>query len=186
MSEFTLFWSEDHQEFKFGDGRFYHQGPTDTEPTHDLAHLIVAANGGLHWLPDENDANVRICEYNAVFVEVLLGNIFNHLKYKLDRGLILNNTIKHMRWFVEHHYAPFPVVPEEAYRAMCLRLQPEIIGFVAPLFFDLRSVETGQEDYRKLEHVIGFSRQKDYRKTPGQHIFAGMAYHILAGLAPAK
>lgn len=135
-----LCWRREQQTFAFGDTVYAHEGPTKTNPSHDLAHLLIAANGGLPWLPRGN--SWRLAEYNAVFIETLL----NHIRYAvvsrpMDGAVILKRTLRHARWFVEKHYAPFPVPAEEAYRLFCWEIDPVVIGRLSPLFFDLRAME---------------------------------------------
>jgi hypothetical protein len=135
-----LCWRRERQTFAFGDTVYAHEGPTKTNPSHDLAHLLVAANGGLPWLPFGE--SWRLAEYNAVFIETLL----NHIRYAvvsqpIGGAVILKRTLRHARWFVDKHYAPFPVPAEEAYRLFCWQIYPSVIGRLSPLFFDLRAKE---------------------------------------------
>lgn len=135
-----LCWRREQQTFAFGRTVYAHQGPAKTNPSHDLAHLLIAANGGLPWLP--HGESWRLAEYNAVFIETLL----NHIRYAvvsrpMEEAVILKRTLRHARWFVEKHYAPFPVPAEEAYRLFCWEIDPAVIGRLSPLFFDLRAVE---------------------------------------------
>jgi len=138
--DLSLCWRREHQTFAFGDTVYVHRGPTKTNPSHDLAHLLIAANGGLPWLPVGESR--PLAEYNAVFIETLL----NHIRYAIvtrpmDGADILKRTLRHTRWFVEKHYAPFPAPAEEAYRMFCWGIDSAVIARLSPLFFDLRAVE---------------------------------------------
>lgn len=135
-----LCWRRERQTIACGDTVYTHEGPTKTNPSHDLAHLLIAASGALPWLPLGETR--RLAEYNAVFVETLLNNIrWAVLARPMDDAAILKHTLRHARWFVEKHYAPFPVPAEEAYRRFCWGIDPSVVGRLSPLFFDLRGVE---------------------------------------------
>jgi hypothetical protein len=138
--ELRLCWRRERQTIACGDTVYTHEGPTRTNPSHDLAHLLIAANGALPWLPLGETR--RLAEYNAVFAETLLNNIrWAVVSRPTDDAAILKQTLRHARWFVEKHYAPFPVPAEEAYRLICWGLDPSVIGRLSPLFFDLRGLE---------------------------------------------
>jgi hypothetical protein len=143
----TLFlcWRRDRQTFGCGDAVFVNEGRTSTNPSHDLAHLLIAANGGLPWHPVGETR--RLAEYNAVFIEHLLDQIYNFIIWRAsDASTVLRKTLHHARWFVEEHYAPFPVPAEEAYRLFCWEVDPSTIGRLSPLFFQLRSLERRTPD----------------------------------------
>jgi hypothetical protein len=135
-----MHWRRERQSFAFGDAVYSHEGRTKTNPSHDLSHLLIAANGGLPWLPFGE--SWRFAEYNAVFTETLLNHVyFAIVSRPVDGATILKRTLRHARWFVEKHYAPFPVPSEEAYRLYCWKIDPSVIGRLSPLFFELRALE---------------------------------------------
>ena len=45
--DLRLCWRRERQIFALGDAIYDHKGPTKTNPSHDLAHLLIAANGNL-------------------------------------------------------------------------------------------------------------------------------------------
>lgn len=49
--EFGLTWTPQQQEFTARGLRFLHEGQTPTFPSHDLAHLLIAAMPALEWHP---------------------------------------------------------------------------------------------------------------------------------------
>jgi hypothetical protein len=143
--DLRLCWRREWQTIACGNTLYTHDGPTKTNPSHDLAHLLIAANGALPWLPLGESR--RLAEYNAVFVETLLNNIrWAIVSCPMDDAAILKHTLRHARWFVEKHYAPFPMPAEEAYRTFCWGIDPAVIGRLSPLFFDLRGLEVLASD----------------------------------------
>jgi hypothetical protein len=181
-SELRLCWRREHQMIAFGDMVYAHKGPTKTNPSHDLAHLFVAANGGLPWLP-RGEAR-PLAEYNAVFVETLL----NHIRYAvvsrpMDGADILRRTLRHARWFVEKHYAPFPVPAEEAYRLFCWQIDPIVIGRLSPLFFDLRTVELQAPGGPEEGVSLTFAASHAPPVAGGAAAFAARVGEILAGVS---
>jgi hypothetical protein len=130
----------------FHQGEVYaHEGPTNTDPTHDMAHLIIALGSRLAWMPEGDQ--LRVAEYNAVFVEHLLDNSYWCVtNQSIEANSILKCTLDYARWFVEQHYAPFPIPTEEAYRQFCGGIDPDAVVGLAPLFFELKRRER-QCDY---------------------------------------
>lgn len=87
---------------------YRHKGPTNTYPTHDLAHVIVAASSNLSWLPTATGDELRMAEYNAVLMENLFDKTLYFVKHKKpDIDTILRPALKYPRWFVDKHFAPF-------------------------------------------------------------------------------
>jgi hypothetical protein len=70
-------WTPERQSIRVGDREFSHDGPICTHPSHDLTHLLIAANGNLPWAPEGDNGTIKIAEYNAVFLEHLLNNAYN-------------------------------------------------------------------------------------------------------------
>jgi hypothetical protein len=106
-----LFWSASYQLISYKGECFRHAGTTDTLPSHDLAHLLVAAISGLDWNPGI-EATARQAEYNAVLLE----NFLMHAYLSPTRSPrdVADATMRHMSWFVEDHYAPFPLTAAES------------------------------------------------------------------------
>lgn len=121
---------------------YVHDGPTDTLPSHDLAHLLVGMGSNLPWCPTGPDAEVRVSEFNAAVLENLLSFTYEHVACRsvgLDE--ILPKTLQYARWFVEKHYAPFPMPLEEAYRRFCLGIDAEAITSLSHYFFTQKERE---------------------------------------------
>jgi hypothetical protein len=130
---------------------FVHEGPTNTEPSHNVAHLLLAASGGLCWFPAGEIDTVRVAEYNAVFLENLFHNSYMCIVSRsIEPRAILPLTIKYARWFVEHHFAPFPLTAEEAYCQFCRGLNPEMLTRLSPVFFEQKRKEQ-QTDYKNRQ-----------------------------------
>jgi hypothetical protein len=176
-----LCWRRDRQTFAFGDVIYVHEGPTKTNPSHDLAHLLIAANGGLPWLP--RGESLRLAEYNAVFIETLLNLIrYAVVSRPLDGVIILKRTLRHARWFVEKHYAPFPVPAEEAYRLFCWEIDASVIGRLSPLFFDLRTLELLAPGGPEGGVAICFAASQSPPAVDAAAKFAGRVGEILGGI----
>jgi hypothetical protein len=125
------------RQIMFHDGRIYvNNGPTDTLPSHDLAHLLVGLCSNLPWCPTGSDTEVRVSEFNAAVLENLLSYTYEHVAQRSIRlDEIIPKTLLYSRWFVEKHYAPFPMSMEEAYRRFCLGIDAEAITDFAHYFF---------------------------------------------------
>jgi hypothetical protein len=180
-----LYWSEGWQGFHCDGQRYAHEGPTATHPSHDLAHLLVAANGALAWYPLGSDADVRLAEYNAVFVENLLCRVYWSVRGSADPDptRILSDTLKHLRWFVDQHYAPFPLLAEEAYRRLCWDIRPSVISRLAPLFFDQRSIEA-QPDHRNRPTLLQFERTQHFATSDAAKLrYVELVYTIIRSIA---
>jgi hypothetical protein len=137
-----FWWSPERQVIFHRSGVYVHEGWTPTSPSHDLAHLLVAMSSQLLWLPQGTDDEVRLAEYNAVFLEHLLSNAYNCVVLRsIAPKEVLANTLLFVRWFVEKHYAPFPVAPEEAYRQFCWGIDAAVVSSLAAYFFVLRARE---------------------------------------------
>lgn len=153
---------------------FVHEGPTKTEPSHDLAHLLLAVTGGLQWFPDGEPDAVRIAEYNAVLLEHLFDGIYNSVIHgSIASGAILRRSIEYARWFVEQHFAPFPLTPEEAYRQFCWGLDVKAVTRLSPVFFEQKRLER-QGGYRNNQWTLNLSSTR--RVAPDKD---GLAFQTL-------
>lgn len=152
------FWSPTRQVIAVDDDRFSYYSPINTEPSHDVAHLIVAASKRLLWKPAGTKADISLAEYNAVFIENLFDKAFNVVYAKsVPRDEVLIQTINHARWFVEKHYAPFPIPPEEAYRRFCFGVRAEITVRLFPHFYKVKFFEKVNPSYRSQTFNIKFA-----------------------------
>jgi hypothetical protein len=126
----------------FGSQIYTHEGAVRTHPSHDLLHLIVAANGQLPWAPQGDMATVKLAEYNVVFLEHLLGATFSRIATGRGRGgSDLPGTLAHMRWFVEKYFRPFPASAEQAYAELSRNIDVSTIVRLLPCFFALKRSE---------------------------------------------
>lgn len=138
---------------------FRNDSATATEPSHDLAHLLAGANGGMLWHPIGDNQQRRIAEYNAVFIENFLSKCYYAVKgHGQQPSTILPEVLDYMRWFTGVHYAPFPVMAEEAYRQFCWAISPPTMSRLSSLFFQLREVETNDKQARSKKIEIAFPR----------------------------
>lgn len=129
-------WSPERQEIFHKRKVYAHEGLTNTPPSHDLAHLIVAMSSNLHWLPQGQTDRIRLAEYNAVLLEHLLANSYDCIVMRtISADRVLPKTLAHARWFVEVHYAPFPVAAEEAYRQFCQGIHPAAASRLSGYYF---------------------------------------------------
>jgi len=144
-------WGPERQTLYCGTESFTHEGPAQTEPSHDLAHLLIAAAGNLPWRPAGEDKLVRHAEYNAVFVETLLDQIYNCVVFRSIRpDAILAECLRYGRWFVEEHFAPFPMPAEEAYRLFCRNINAAPLVRLSPYFFAQKRLERPRPNDVKL------------------------------------
>jgi precorrin-6B methylase 1 len=151
----SMKWTPAKQVISFGNSEFYHDGPITTDPSHDLAHLIIAANGNLYWSPQGDRETLKLAEYNAVFLEHLLNNIYNCVVSQKQSELdAFSQTLAHARWFVEKHFAPFPLSPEEAYCQFCRHIDPEMIVGLSPYFFEQKRAERNNSDYKRMSWML--------------------------------
>jgi hypothetical protein len=178
-----LLWQQDKQTFYCDSLVYTHEGPTKTRPTHDLAHLFIAANDAMPWAPIGGDEAIRMAEYNAVFLENLLCNAHYFVDGRVAKPSILSTSIQHARWFVEKHYVPFPVPAEEAYRRFCWGIVPSTISRLAPLFFSLREQEQHDPQYGVHGIELHFSRD-DNPSAEGDAVrFSDTIHEVLAAVA---
>ena len=149
ITEFGMRWEPNFQVF-YGSGKiFANNGTTNTVPTHDLAHLLIGACGNLEWCPEGGQEEVRLAEYYAVFIENLFDKVHGHtVNGTYKRDTVLHESIEYARWFVDVHYAPFPIPAEEAYRRFCRHMDVAAIVRLSPLFFALKHVERTFPEYR--------------------------------------
>ena len=91
----------------YDDGRIeprQNHEPPPTQAAHDIAHFICAFHKDLEW--DYISYPPHIAEFNAVFVEYLLGSFSHH--YYLNLDIDLNEAYdvisSKMKWFTYEHY----------------------------------------------------------------------------------
>ncbi len=132
--------------------------PIATEPSHDLSHLFVAANGSLPWAPGRGVVNSQLAEYNAVFVEYLLHVVYSHVYLdNIPESDIIENHKSHMNWFVATHYAPFPLQVDQAFKTIAIHLDRQLIVRLSPLFFHLHEREYNDRSFKSNGVRIEFT-----------------------------
>lgn len=160
ITEFGMRWEPNFQVF-YGSGKiFANNGTTNTVPTHDLAHLLIGACGNLPWCPEGGQEEVRLAEYYAVFIENIFDKVYAHIiNGTFNRDTTLYEAITYARWFVDVHYAPFPIPAEEAYRRFCRNMDVAAIVRLSPLFFALKHVERTFPAYRDQIWELHFNTE---------------------------
>lgn len=137
----TFDWGPDRQRIAADDVVFEHEGPAGTRAEHDVAHLMLAANGRLPWCPQGSRSEVCLAEFNAVHLEVLLVTAAAGVSLEQHLRAALPGVIPHMRWFTDVHYAPFPIPMEEALARFWAELLPFRVAPMLPLFRRMRTAD---------------------------------------------
>jgi len=168
VKHLKFYWSPQHQLFSCDSDKFERYGYIQTNPSHDLVHLLIAANGNMPWKPVESREQTCFAEYNAVLLEHLLVNCFNAAALaSMAPEQIVPEAQKFMRWFVLVHYAPFPVSEEEAFHRFSINLDIECIVRLFPYFYSVRTQECFNSDYRSETYDLEFTSEDDpIRKAP--------------------
>jgi precorrin-6B methylase 1 len=157
-AKYAMNWTPEMQSISVDGQNFVHDGPIKTDPSHDLAHLMIAANGNLLWAPEGRSDAIKLAEYNAVFLEHLLNNTYNGVLAKSNDGTALFlQTLAHARWFVEEHFAPFPIPSEEAYCQFCWHIDDEMIVRLSPYFFNQKRAERDDTNYKLKSWAVQIS-----------------------------
>jgi Family of unknown function (DUF6065) len=179
-------WTPERQSIRVGDREFSHDGPICTHPSHDLAHLLIAANGNLPWAPEGDKGTIKIAEYNAVFLEHLLNNAYNSIIQGQNRTQIaFELALRHARWFVEKHFAPFPLSAEEAYCQFCAYIDPDKIANLSNYFYEQKKAERADADYMRKSWQIVFN--SDTQPTIQEHngiVFQALVQGLIGRLKP--
>src|SRR5437588_13025353 len=99
--EFGMFWSPERQAVYCDNDAFTHQGQTPTDPSHDLAHLLIAASGTLPWKPGGWRKKAKLAEYNAFLIENILDLTYNCVICRsIHVDEVLPKALSRARWFV--------------------------------------------------------------------------------------
>lgn len=156
-------WSHAGQRIFCDEEVFAHEGPINTDPTHDCAHLLVAANGGMLWRPVGDPDQIRIAEYNASVLEHLLDETFNYAGYRPTRQTqgrqeVIEKAVQYAVWFVEKHFTPFPMSAKEALKVFTSKLNEESIVRLSPHFFTMkRSERMNARQFKRGQVDLAFS-----------------------------
>ncbi|MFQ3584361.1 MAG: hypothetical protein SNJ85_05430 [Cyanobacteriota bacterium] len=160
--QLKFYWSPQHQLFSCDGAKLEGHGYIQTNPSHDLVHLLIAANGNMPWQPVETREQTCFAEYNAVMLEHLLVNCFNTAVVgSMTAEQIIPEARKFLKWFVSDHYAPFPVSEEEAFRRFAEHLDIQCIVRLFPYFYNLRAWECLIPDYRNEIYDLEFTSEDD-------------------------
>jgi hypothetical protein len=142
-------WSPAQQSFYFASERYVHRGPTNTNPSHDVAHVLVAATSSLKWLPLQSDVEIRLAEFNAVLCETWLDRVF-HVVFteRIKPDDLVEGVIAHARWFVEQYYVPFPLGWHAACVQFLVGMNLDCLVRLSPVFFKQRwrEIANGETD----------------------------------------
>jgi hypothetical protein len=160
--QLKFYWSPQFQLFSCDGAKLEGHGFIQTNPSHDLVHLFIAANGNMPWQPVESREQTCFAEYNAVLLEHLLVNCFNAAVLEsMAPEQIVPEARKFLKWFVSEHYAPFPVSEEEAFRRFAEALDIDCIVRLFPYFYSLRAWECFSPDYRAETYDLEFTSEDD-------------------------
>ncbi|MEN9203566.1 MAG: hypothetical protein Q6K80_04750 [Thermostichus sp. DG_1_6_bins_120] len=160
--QLKFYWSPQYQLFSCDGAKLEGHGYIQTNPSHDLVHLLIAANGNMPWQPVDTREQTCFAEYNAVMLEHLLVNCFNTAAVgSMSAEQIIPEARKFLKWFVSDHYAPFPVSEEEAFRCFAQHLDIECIVRLFPYFYNLRAWEWLSPDYRNEIYDLEFTSEDD-------------------------
>ncbi|MDY6781924.1 MAG: hypothetical protein SW833_05125 [Cyanobacteriota bacterium] len=158
LRRLSFYWSPNRQRFACNETVIENQSSIGTDPSHDLAHLIIAANGELPWSPRGDRDRVCYAEYNAVLVENLFDKTCNAIVFGTSvMGDAMGEALKHMDWFVTQHYAPFPSSSRIAYRHFCRRINPFAIASLFPYYLEVKRYERSHPSYRNAEYKLDFT-----------------------------
>jgi hypothetical protein len=182
----TMTWTPERQWIRAEDREFIHDGPICTHPSHDLAHLMIAANGNLLWAPDGDKPAIKIAEYNAVFLEHLLNNTYNCIMQgQDDTQVAFERARQHARRFVENHFAPFPLSAEEAYSQFSYYIDPDRIANLSNYFFEQKKAERADVDFmRKSWHVAVVGNTSPVQQEQNGIVFQALVRGIITRLKP--
>lgn len=142
FDESGMDWSPERQILIHQSRVYLHRGATLTPPSHDIAHLLVGTCTGSRWIPRGELDEIKLAEFSAIVIEHLLARIYGStLGSSSTTEEITAQTRTHGRWFVERHYAPFPLSYQEAEQRFISSLDIESLTRLCPLFFEQKHKE---------------------------------------------
>jgi hypothetical protein len=187
MTALGMSWGAARQRIFCGEESFEHEGPIHTDPSHDCAHVLIAACSRLPWRPVGDRETVKLAEYNASVLEHLLDLVYS---CGCLRSVRLDNVLTaakwYANWFVTTHYAPFPVPAADALRILCGGLDVDAVVRLSPHFFTLKRDERGDMPrVRGRQIEIAFERDDkpvaDEASVRLQGILHGQLRQLIAG-----
>lgn len=162
MKQLEFHWGPQQQRFCCDDQFLEGHGTILTDPSHDLVHLIIAANGQLAWQPTSDRNHTCMAEYNAVLLEHIFVNTFDCITLKsIPESEIWPKSRQFMQWFTRDHYAPFPMTEEEAAEQFLDRINPKLVSRLFPYFFSLKFRERTDPTYRRADYHFLFTSEDD-------------------------
>jgi len=141
--DYAMLWSPGAQMMSNGREAFVHDGPIGTLPSHDLTHLIIAANGALGWRPAGERADIYRAEYNVVMLENLYDKIYRASLGELSMADVVPQVAAHLDWFVNKLFVPFPASAKQAIEQFATGLRAEPAVRLSPHFYDMKHAEIG-------------------------------------------
>jgi hypothetical protein len=158
VGDYAMLWSPAGQMMGDGAEAFWHEGPINTLPSHDLAHLLVAASSKLEWRPSGDHQGIFFAEYNAVMTEHLLDKLYRaHIDKTTPPSEVAAGLLSHGRWFVEEHFVPFPATAQVALRRWAAGMDAGRLATLSPYFFDMKKGEREDPDYANRTWTARFA-----------------------------
>ena len=150
VGDYAMLWSPGGQMMGDGAEAFTHDGPINTAPSHDLAHLLVASASDIPWRPAGPHRQIFLAEYNAVMTEHLLDRIYRaHVVHEFAAEKVIEGLLAHGTWFTTKHFAPFPTTTQQALRQWSRGMQSETLGRLSPLFFTMKHGERSDSSFMR-------------------------------------
>jgi hypothetical protein len=183
LQNFSMSWSPRRQTVSCDSDVFTHRGPTSTDPSHDLAHLLIAASGNLPWKPGGIGKKAKLAEYNAFLIENILDMTYNCIAYKtIHVDKILPQALSRAKWFVEEHYLPFPGSAQEAFVEFRNKLDVAPIVRLSPHFLRQKSFERNNPNFAKLTYHISFKKEESTPEDQTSIAFRKVVSEIMSGI----
>jgi hypothetical protein len=158
VGDYAMLWSPAGQMMGDGAEAFWHDGAINTLPSHDLAHLLVAASSTLPWRPSGPIAGVFFAEYNAVMTEHLLDRLYRaHIDKSAPVDEVVPGLLAHGKWFVEEHFKPFPTTAADALTRWSSGVDTGRLTALSPYFFDMKKGERDAKDFDKRTWTARFA-----------------------------
>lgn len=157
LGDYAMLWAPGAQMLSDGREAFTHDGAINTEPSHDLAHLIVAASSNLPWKPAGVRDQICFAEYNAVMMEHLFDRTYRSaIGAEFPSSQVVPGLLSHGEWFVTKHFVPFPANPAEALRRFRAGLSAESATRLSPLFYEMKHAERSNPNHMQATWAARF------------------------------
>ena len=157
IGDFAMLWTPKVQVLSDGAEAFTHEGPIGTAPSHDLAHLLVAAASTLSWRPAGETRGIFRAEYNAVMTEHLLDKLYRtHVTREMPPSQIAAGLRAHGVWFTTQHFVPYPDRTEFALQTWARGVHTGTLTALSPYFFDMKHAERQDPGYMQRTWTARF------------------------------